>query len=925
MVKRVPIVFFFFFSCCFTWAQEVPKAYAYLLKNAVSAKNKALPHYLVRREWVDNLATDVVIKRQLDADFIIIQPVKDKIHQENTSKWTPVNALWKLQDISLIQEKKNTVVWIKVEDGTSFNFKFKFKRAGARYLRAKLSSKQIKALIEYNEVYYIGYEASVVQDETRVLDLNLIPNRFNKVHEYFPLLTGGSIVVGLKENQPKTTDIDLLDRVVLSDFASEEQSNHATEMATIIAGSGNSFVNGKGVAPSTSLISTGYEQILPENAAFYLQNNIEVQNHSYGTTIESFYGVASEAYDLNSNENTNLLHVISSGNNGAASATSGKYAGLAGWSNFTGNFKNSKNTLLVGAADTTGNTLVFSSKGPTFDGRIKPEVVAYSTAGTSNSAALVSGLATLLKEAYTKKYSEIAASALIKAVIINSSDDIYTVGPDYSTGFGNVNAFQALKGLDSNNFYEGDISDNQVVEWPVEVPVGTKELKITLVWNDPAARANDNVILVNDLNGELIGPNWSVWKPWVLQTEADVAGLSSPATRGIDNRNNVEQISVQDPEPGTYVFKISVADMVGTNQAFYVAKQLIKKDTLIWDHPIANSNFPYDGETGSYFRWYSGYDEEVEGNLEISTDGGQSWEMLFSGIALNQKQLRWQNVEHAGTAKVRMWVNGIAYESELFSISKTLSIQVAYQCSDSTLLYWKEDPNALSYQVDQLVASEFQKIGNTPDTLFRIPTKDSESYFKVTPLYSNGMSGIGSYASQPASLKVGCYYSTFYAFKNKRLINVNADFSTLFEVKEVVLEKNIGGNFVPLQTYTGIESFSYEDRTPIEGINQYRLKIIRNNNVTVYSDVTETMYYYKTVGVVYPNLVIPNADIQIRAGGPMDRPSYFYVHAATGQLLFESRFYESQKLKLPTFLTRGMYFYTIKNDVGTSSGRLVVH
>ncbi len=67
----------------------------------------------------------------------------------------------------------------------------------------------------------------------------------------------------------------------------------------------------------------------------------------------------------------------------------------------------SKNTLSVGAVDSQGKVSPLSSRGPAYDGRIKPELVAYGEGGTSEAAALVSGVSLLLQQAYREQQNHL--------------------------------------------------------------------------------------------------------------------------------------------------------------------------------------------------------------------------------------------------------------------------------------------------------------------------------------------------------------------------------------------------------------------------------------------------------------------------------------------------------------------------------------
>src|SRR5204863_614917 len=109
---------------------------------------------------------------------------------------------------------------------------------------------------------------------------------------------------------------------------------------------------GKGIASGCSIFSSTYDNLFPDSTDILLQNNVSVQNHSYGTEIQPYYGAEALAYDLQTSLNKNLLHVFSSGNRGDEASSSGNYEGLNGFSNITGNFKMAKNVITVAAIDT---------------------------------------------------------------------------------------------------------------------------------------------------------------------------------------------------------------------------------------------------------------------------------------------------------------------------------------------------------------------------------------------------------------------------------------------------------------------------------------------------------------------------------------------------------------------------------------------
>ena len=74
-------------------------------------------------------------------------------------------------------------------------------------------------------------------------------------------------------------------------------TTHASQMATMIGGGGNSSDFSLGPAWGASLSSSSFETLLPDPIESYVQLNVSVQNHSYGTAIENYYGADAASYD----------------------------------------------------------------------------------------------------------------------------------------------------------------------------------------------------------------------------------------------------------------------------------------------------------------------------------------------------------------------------------------------------------------------------------------------------------------------------------------------------------------------------------------------------------------------------------------------------------------------------------------------------
>jgi len=195
-------------------------------------------------------------------------------------------------------------------------------------------------------------------------------------------------------------------------------------------------------------------------------------------------------------------------------------------------------------ADDAEGMVAFSGRGPTADGRIKPDVVAPGTfilstrsrattdsgwapsgdplyfymGGTSMATPLVAGCTALIREFLVKEQGiSQPSAALVKALLISGATNLdgqYVPTesgrlPNHSEGFGRVDMAAAVgpfrAGLQLILKDEGtqlDSGEEEVTTIPVASP-GT-DLKVTLAWTDPPGEAlqNDLDLIVRASNGK---------------------------------------------------------------------------------------------------------------------------------------------------------------------------------------------------------------------------------------------------------------------------------------------------------------------------------------------------------------------------------------------------------------------------------------
>ncbi|HEX2121080.1 MAG TPA: S8 family serine peptidase, partial [Thermoanaerobaculia bacterium] len=250
-----------------------------------------------------------------------------------------------------------------------------------------------------------------------------------------------------------------------------------------------------------------------------------------------------------------------------------------------------KNAIAVGAVDTAKNVMALSSRGPAKDGRVKPDVVArgsfvlstlptnsYGTRnGTSMAAPVVTGIAALLTEQWRRTFSATPKPAHLKAVILAGAEDLGDPGPDYTFGFGLVNAQASADlivadGGASKHIRTGSVAQGQQIELPIVV-TNPQDVRVVLQWTDPPVFLPPNQVhtakaLVNDLDLKVVGPAGETHLPYVL----DKVNYTAPAARGVNTIDNSEMVEIANAAPGVYRIQVSGTNVLqGPQEAVVVS------------------------------------------------------------------------------------------------------------------------------------------------------------------------------------------------------------------------------------------------------------------------------------------------------------------------------------------------------------------
>ncbi len=881
-----------------------------------------------------------VLRRVSDRSVIGAYNKKDfnKINNNITYNFYYVNNKWKLsEDLLKNYSSKKEIFgeyWLTADNKIHFT-NFINEHSGSKILYQKnnyflVSFNRIKLeeIIKQPFVIYIANESNNVKGEATVLDLNLNPNRINAAHHFFSDILGQQQTLSIKEPLYNIYDIDLSGRFIESGLESEYKDSHTTQMATIAVGAGNSFVTGKGVAPLAYHTSSDNSMVLPDKVSDYERLNIQIQNHSYGTQIESFYGVMAAMFDESTMDKPDLLHVFSSGNSGDKAATEGKYSGVPGFANLTGNYKQAKNILTVGSVDTTHTPINLSSKGPAYDGRVKPELVTYSMAGTSNSAALVSGTAILLQQKYKELHNEAMPAALLKSFLINSADDIHFKGVDYSTGYGSLNALRALENVQNSRFFIGTINAEEVKSFSLDIPDNALNLKITLVWSDPAANPNDAKALINDLDLKVNSAE-AVYLPMILNPEENLDAINSPATNGEDHLNNIEQVVIDFPAAGNYNIKVGAFDVPVSNQDFYIAYQWDIKDSFRWTSPTAADNIPYNGETVSHLRWKSSFGDE-KGELSyqlIVGENSSEWFPVDMDITLEEEQYRWKSPDTHNLALLKMNIQGKEFISDTFSIGPDLRLGVGFNCADSIKLQWENIPEATSYEIKSLIENKLQTVLYTSDTSVVVASEEIKSnFFQITPFIGDKpllQSFTINYQLQGA----GCFISTFFVETIQDSgVFLHLQLGALNGINQITFEKLGEDNEWSEITAKSPDQLQFKilDDQAEDGFNSYRVSLEFDNQTILHSDTLTTYYVKSRDFIVYPNPLSKDEALKIFSK-KLEGDYVFRLINKIGEIIYQSSFSESRTfIELPP-LADGLYVYHIyQNGQTATKGKLVI-
>ena len=566
--------------------------------------------------------------------------------------------------------------------------------------------------------------------------------------------------------------------------SSSSNDSHGDHVSGTIMGAGNLDPEGRGMADGAFLYVMGYStnNYYQNVSSLHTNYDVVITSASYGNGCNA--GYTSLASDLDEQLNTypTLTHVFSAGNDGSSNCN---YGAGAGWGNITGGHKQAKNVIAVGNLDYSASLASSSSRGPAADGRIKPDICAqgtnvYSTypnytyntiSGTSMACPGVSGVMAQLYQAY-KEYNSGTnpSSALMKCILLNSADDIGNPGPDFKHGWGVVNAYRALKLIESSSYINSSISQSATNSHQINIPSATSQLKLMVYWHDKEGNASANISLVNNINISMTSPSGVTYYPYILNSTANSSSLDQYATTGIDNLNNMEQIVIDNPQSGNYTLYVNGSSIPYGPQDYSVSYEFID-DNVELTYPLGGEGFvPFEYEA---IRW-DAIDNGMTFSLDYSLDNGVTWNFIGTNIPSSQTFYPWYIPNSISSqAKIRISRgNSVSESTNNFSIvSVPTNLSVYWPCPDSINVSWSQVSGATSYEVSMLGQKYMDSLYTTSNNNVWIINPNpniTDSWFSVRSVVNNGKGrravAVNAQATNSVCSGYGCTDQTAYNY-----------------------------------------------------------------------------------------------------------------------------------------------------------------
>jgi len=638
-------------------------------------------------------------------------------------------------------------------------------KANRNTVQIILPVNQISALASSNLLYYIEEIEAPAVPENYVGRTNHRANYIGTDYDGGLKYDGSGITVAMGDDGTIGFHIDYSGRID-QQYASPSYGNHGDHVAGTIMGAGNFDRKGRGNAPGAFLQVYDPFDNVDSSVSHYVKHDVRITSTSYGNGCNAGYTSYASFADQTIRLREGLMHVFSAGNSGTSNCG---YGAGSGWGNVTGGIKVGKNVIAVGNLTYIDNLANSSSRGPAEDGRIKPDVCAvgtnvYSTidvntyanfTGTSMACPGVSGSLATLYQAYEDIHGAEPTSDIIKAAVMNTAEDLGNPGPDFKYGYGRINVRRAYELIEAGNFIRDSITTGQTQSHVIPVPTNAEQIRVMVYWNDYEGTPNAFTPLVNNLNMQVVTPTSGTFNPWVLNSTPVASLLDADATRGIDNINNTEQVTIDNPDFSTMTVTVNGASIPQGPQKYVLVYEFVTNDVVL-TYPIGGETFdPSDSET---IRW-DAYGNSGNFNLQYSTNNGTTWNSISSNIAGTQRYYVWNvpnsNLTENALIRITRGTSSDTSHANFTIIGTPSGLSATTVCPDTITLQWNAVPGASAYRITKLGAEYMDSVAqfNTLSGEVYGHNPNIDNYYAVQAVMPNGGLGPRSVALEvPAGL-----------------------------------------------------------------------------------------------------------------------------------------------------------------------------
>jgi serine protease AprX len=569
--------------------KNIPKGLLKKLKEIPTDNNLYVVQFSgpISKEDQESLSEKGVEILEYIPAFAYVAKIKDSntLNQVRTSKGvTEVNAflpLYKFDPVLFDKGASNLVKAVLKKTDTTIE---------------KVSVKGIDELVDYayqNNVLTISAELQykLANDQAGVI------TKTNTAQSVYGLSGAGQIVAvadtGLDTGKNDTTMHESFRGKINAIYSwgrtgnASDPNGHGTHVAGSVLGNA-SF---KGMAPSANLV---FQSIMDANGGLGgLPTDLKtlfsqawnagarIHTNSWGAPVNGAYTTDSQAVDQYVYQN-DMTILFAAGNEGPNARTISSPG-------------SAKNAITVGAsennrptfgsyADNINQIAEFSSRGPTKDGRVKPDIVAPGTyilssrsslapdssfwanynskyaymGGTSMATPLTAGNVALLKEHFLKNKGIDAKPSLIKAALVAGATNLGTTTGNQ--GWGRVNVEKSINVAYVNESKALTTGTKATYTFSA---TSSRPLKFTLAWTDYPGSPSATYSLVNDLDFVVKSPSGKVYVG---------NDTTSPYNDNWDGVNNVESVTIAVPENGTYTIEVQAYNVAnGGTQDFSLA------------------------------------------------------------------------------------------------------------------------------------------------------------------------------------------------------------------------------------------------------------------------------------------------------------------------------------------------------------------